>query len=112
MIFIVLLCGVLINYLLKINAMKTVNVKVEQFNGNNGPVKNQMIIRTPKGVFFQSYSSIIVFIPNKGKTQLDRKYWDYSKTTGKYRNQFLMEDKKETQAKIDNGTYLLTDLNK
>lgn len=91
--------------------MKTMNVKVEQFEGRNGAVKNQMIIRTPDGVYFQSYDSIIVFIPKNGKTQLDVNYWDYSKTTGKYRNQFLSEDKKETQAKIDNGTYLLTDLN-
>ena len=92
--------------------MKTTNVKAEQFEGRNGAVKNQFIIRTADGVSFQSYTSIIVFIPNNGKTQLDVKFWDYSKTTGKYRNQFLMEDKKETQAKIDNGTYLLTDLNK
>jgi hypothetical protein len=91
--------------------MKTTNVKVEQFSGSNGPVKNQMIIRTSEGVFFQSYTSIIVFRPFSGKIQLDVKYWDYSKTTSKYRNQFLNEDKKETQAKIDNGTYLLTDLN-
>ena len=92
--------------------MKTVNVKVEQFEGRNGPAKNQMIIRTNRGVFFQSYDSIIVFIPNHGKTRLDKKFWNYSKTTGKYRNQFLKEDKKETEAKIASGTYLLTDLNK
>jgi len=88
--------------------MKTENVKVEQFNG----VKNQLVIRTEKGTYFQSYDSIIVFIPINGKTQLDRRFWDYSKTTGKYRNLFLSEDKKETEAKIKNGTYLLTDLNK
>jgi hypothetical protein len=92
--------------------MKPLKVKVEQFSGNNGPVKNQMIIKTSKGVLFQSYASIIAFIPNSGRTQLDRKTWDFSKTTSKYRNQFLGEDKKETQVKIDNGTYLLTDLNK
>ena len=92
--------------------MKTMNVKVEQFQGRNGSVNNQFTLRTPDGIYFQSYDSIIVFIPNTGKTQLDKKFWDYSKTTGKYRNQFLMEDKKETQRKIDNGTYLLTDLNK
>jgi len=92
--------------------MKTLKVKVEQFSGSNGPVKNQMIIRTDKGTFFQSYNSVIVFEPRSGKTQLDKNFWDYSKTTGKYRNQFLGEDKKETEAKIKNGTYLLTDLKK
>jgi len=54
---------------------------------------------------------MIVFIPNDGKTQLDEKYWDYSKTTGKYRNQFLGENKKETEKKIASGEYILTDLN-
>jgi hypothetical protein len=37
--------------------------------------------------------------------------WDYSVTTGKYRNIFLEETKKETQKKIDQGIYILTDLN-
>ena len=31
--------------------------------------------------------------------------WDYSVTTGKYRNQFLGEGIKETREKIANGTY-------
>ena len=34
-----------------------------------------------------------------------------SRTTAKYRNQFLDESTKETQAKIDSGEYILTDLN-
>jgi hypothetical protein len=42
---------------------------------------------------------------------LDEKYWDYSVTTGKYRNIFLNETKKETEKKIANGTYELTNLN-
>jgi hypothetical protein len=69
-----------------------------------------------KGTMFQSYNSNIVFIPCyecKGsvKVYLDSQYWDYSVTTGKYRNQFLRETKKETQAKIDAGEYKLIDLN-
>ena len=81
--------------------MKTVNVKVEQFEGRNGAVKNQFIIRTSEGNYFQSYNSIIAFIPFMGrKIQLDETYWDYSVTTGKYRNQFLNETKKETEKKI------------
>ena len=46
-----------------------------------------------------------------GKVYLDTHYWDYSVTTGKYRNQFLDENKAETQKKIDSGEYVLTDLN-
>ncbi len=45
------------------------------------------------------------------KIFIDRNKWDYSVTTGRYRNQFLGETKKETQAKIDSGEYILTDLN-
>lgn len=86
--------------------------KVSQFEGRNGAVKNQFEIRTPDGVYFQSYNSIIAFIPSgEGKTQLDSKYWDYSVTTGKYRNQFLGEDKKATEKKIAAGEYELTNLN-
>ena len=62
------------------------------------------------GVMFQSYKSNIVFKAS-GKIFLDSYYWDYSKTTGKYRNQFLGETKKETEKKISAGIYILTDLN-
>lgn len=73
---------------------------------------NQITVEVTEGKFFQSYDSKICFIPNNGSPiQLDRKKWDYSKTTGKYRNIFLGEDKKETQKKINNGTYILKDLN-
>ena len=85
--------------------------KVSQFDGRNGAVKNQFILTTSEGKYFQSYESVIVFIPNDGKIQLDSKYWDYSKTTGKYRNQFLNETKKETEQKIASGEYILTNLN-
>lgn len=40
--------------------MKT---KVKQFEGRNGAVKNQFELHTPEGNYFQSYDSIIVFIP-------------------------------------------------
>lgn len=85
--------------------------KVSQFDGRNGSVKNQFILTTSEGIYFQSYESIIAFKPTSGKIQLDQKYWDYSKTTGKYRNQFLNETKKETEAKIKAGEYVLTNLN-
>jgi hypothetical protein len=77
---------------------------------NDKPVKNQFIINTPQGRAFQSYDSIIAFVKG-GKVYLDEKYWDFSTTTGKYRNIFLKETKKETIAKIKSGEYTLTDLN-
>lgn len=73
-------------------------------------VANQFIIRNGSSTVFQSYRSTIVKIEN-GKTFLDAYYWDYSVTTGKYRNQFLGESKAETQRKIDSGEYVLTNLN-
>ena len=74
-------------------------------------IANQFIIYTTEGSIFQSYNSTIVKIEN-GKTYLDLNKWDYSKTTGKYRNIFLNENKKQTEEKIKNGEYILTDLNK
>lgn len=79
------------------------------YKGNR--IANQFEIRTDTGVYFQSYESVIVFIPTEGKTKLDETYWDYSRTTGKYRNIFLGETKQETLKKINSGEYLLTDLN-
>lgn len=83
-------------------------------NSNGNKIPNQFIISTPEARYFQSYKSIIVKITyedGKRVVYLDEYYWDYSRTTGKYRNQFLGEKKAETQAKIDNGEYKLTDLN-
>ena len=93
--------------------MKTIKVEQITSDRTHRPVANQFIIRTPKGVYFQSYNSIIAFKPNdKRRIQLDSYYWDYSRTTGKYRNQFLNEGIAETRAKIESKQYLLTNLNK
>ena len=81
--------------------------KTENFNN----VKNQFIITTKDGIYLQSYNSIIAFKSKDGKTYLDDYYWNYSKTTGKYRNMFLRETKKDTENKIKDGTYILTNLN-
>lgn len=62
-----------------------------------------------KGDIFQSYDSVIAF--DGDITLLDKTYWDYSRTTGKYRNQFLEMNTAQTQAKIDNGEIKLVNLN-
>lgn len=97
-------------------------MKIKNISSPSGnPVPNQFIItgamlqidgKEQKGQLFQSYDSNIVFCSYTGKIYLDSYYWDYSKTTGKYRNIFLGESKTETQKKIDSGKYTLTDLNK
>lgn len=90
-------------------------MKITQMTSSKGnPVANQFIINDSEFTAFQSYDSIIVktvFEDGVRVTYLDDKYWDYSKTTGKYRNQFLGENKKETEAKIASGEYKLADLN-
>ena len=71
-------------------------------------VANQFEIYDKKGRYFQSYNSIIVFINNKGQVFLDEYYWDYSVTTGKYRNQFLGDyGIEETREKLASGEYKL-----
>lgn len=97
-------------------------MKVSNTTGSSGnKVANQFIL---EGTFnggqelgmlhcaevFQSYDSIIV-VRATGQTYLDENKWDYSVTTGKYRNQFLGEKKAETQRKIDSGEYKLVNLN-
>ena len=84
------------------------SVNVEQMTSSKGnKIANQFIIRTELGRYFQSYSSVIAFIPyGEGKTILGTD-WAYSVTTGKYRNDFLREDKATTQAKIKSGEYLV-----
>ena len=76
--------------------------------GNKVP--NQFIINNNGEEYFQSYKSIIAKKSN-GKIYLDNYFWDYSVTTGKYRNDFLGEGIAETRKKIASGEYILTDLN-
>ncbi len=79
-------------------------------NRSGREVANQFIVHGDNGeTYFQSYRIIIVK-KSQGKTYLDTN-WDYSVTTGKYRNQFLGESKRETEAKIKAGVYQVVDLN-
>ena len=93
--------------------MTTSKMKVVNLESNKGnKIANQFEICAENGRYFQSYNSVIAFIPyGDGKIKLDSEYWDYSKTTGKYRNIFLGEDKKTTEKKIASGEYELCDLN-
>jgi len=103
-------------------------MKVENMKNSRGnKVVNQFIIegaviQTPHDTYmgraFQSYRSVIALIAfecgNTGNCHqvfLDAETWNYSVTTSRHRNQFLGETTKETQKKIDNGEYILADLN-
>ena len=73
--------------------------------------KNQYIIKSDGARIFQSYDTIIAIKEGK-MVVLDKNDWDYSRTTGKYRNKFLNENKETTEKKIETGEYYLADLNK
>jgi len=87
--------------------------RVEQMKSpaSGNPVPNQYIIIDDVGETFQSYRSLIARKEYEGKIYLDESFWNYSRTTAKYRNEFLMENTEETRKKIKSGEYILTDLN-
>jgi len=87
--------------------------KVENFKSfrSGNPIANQFKITLQNGTeVFQSYSTIIAIKVN-GQTFLDRACWNYSNTTSRYRKEFLNEDTKTTKEKINNGVYVMLDLN-
>jgi len=89
----------------------TAKVRQMTSNSSGNPVANQFVIYTDEGTYFQSYDSVIAFRDNNRKIILDSYYWNYSRTTSKYRNQFLGEGTANTKAKIESGEYKLEDLN-
>lgn len=94
-------------------------MKVQNMTSSNGnKIANQFIITDVENnvQVFQSYETVVCRrqfceVEQKYVIYLDEKAWDYSKTTGKYRNMFLGETKKETEAKIKSGEYIMTNLN-
>ena len=83
-------------------------------NDRGNKVANQFIIYDPEYTIFRSYNSNIikvVFEDGKRKVYLDSYYYNYSRTTAKYRNSFLGETTKEIESKIKEGVYTLTNLN-
>ncbi len=92
--------------------MKTIQVNQMCSPRTGNPVANQFKIYTKKGVYFQSYSTLIAFKPNEGKLKLDKNYWDYSRTTLKYLNKFTRyQSKKDILKAIENKQIILTNLN-
>ena len=90
-------------------------VRVKNMTSNKGnDIANQFIIITKQGEYFQSYSTIIGYYRYKDQqTFLDRDSWDYSMTTGKYRNQWTGDyGIEETREHIASGKYKLKNLNK
>ena len=94
-------------------------IKVKNMENRQGkPVVNQFVITEVsdylKRTIFQSYKSTVAMKVDNGDTfqiYLDNDTWDYSSTTGRYRNVFLGEDIHETRKKIKSGEYKLVALN-
>ena len=96
-------------------------MNVQNMTSSNGnKVANQFIVTDENtNQYFQSYNSMIVKKDYQSenpqaefvKIYLDKKYWNFSNTTSKYRNKFLNETTKQTMAKIKSGEYKLVDLN-
>ncbi len=81
---------------------------------NTHPKNVQEIVsnETESKVYFQSYGTIIAVKDIlTDEVVLDSESWDYSVTTGRYRNEFLGEGIAETRKKIKDGTYKLANLN-
>lgn len=93
--------------------MNTINkIKVHNLKGKSWKeIVNQFEIYTSEWKYFQSYNSTILFIDKNWNVFLDESYWNYSRTTSKYRNEFLWETTKETLAKIESWEYKLINLN-
>jgi hypothetical protein len=87
--------------------MKTI---INILSRNGHPRPDQTIIEEGNKEIFVSYGTRIVERKN-GQVRLDRKFWNYSQTTGKYRNMFLRETRSQTEEKIKKGIYKLADLN-
>ena len=83
-------------------------VSVSNLRGNSGgKIPNQFEIRGNDWVLFQSYNSPIAMF--KGGLVYIFEDYAYSTTTGKYRNIFLGETKKETENKLKSGEYIAVD---
>ena len=67
-------------------------MKVSNMRSDKGNViANQFIIEDGSKICFQSYDSMIVTIEYSTETIIVGENWDYSKTTGKYRDLFMKD---------------------
>lgn len=95
---------------------KFVSVRPMTSRGGN-ELANQQIMSDPAGETFVSYGTKIAYRSHKHyedgerRIVLDKNYWDYSRTTSKYRNEFLGFGVDECRRRISNGKIELADLN-
>ena len=87
-------------------------MKVSNMISKSGnEVANQFEILTDTARFFQSYNSIIAKVDYDNNITLDSHYWNYSRTTSKYRNMFLNMSTDDIKKDIKLGKIRLDNLN-
>ena len=88
--------------------LETLLKKAKGFSSVRSRFPNQSIVYLGNMTILTSYNTIIAIkYYNKGETKVYlTKDWDYSSTTSKHRNDFLFEEKKDTQKKLDSGVYI------
>ena len=88
--------------------------KVQNMLGNSGrEIPNQFILYFDGGQVFQSYQSVIAVVFDSYISEETPYYigsdWDYSRTTGKYRNDFLNRVKKDVKEDLKCGRAVLVE---
>lgn len=100
--------------------MQFLSVEPMTSRGGN-PLANQQIMSSNLGQMFVSYGTNICYKSthrykdgdvSRPKYIFDEYYWNYSRTTSKYRNEFLGFGVDECRKGIKEGWIKLTDLNK
>ena len=68
------------------------DIRISQLiNDRNNGANNQFVVVTDKGTYFQSYDTIIAFVPNNSDDIVLSEDWEYSKTTSKHLYIFLRD---------------------
>ena len=98
----------------------TTFIGVEQMTSRSGNVvPNQTILSDMTGKTFVSYGSKIVYQSKDRASDglpleiiVDENYWDYSRTTGKYRNEFMNMGVQDVRDHIKEGRIQVGTLNR
>lgn len=82
---------------------------INNMKSNKGrTVPNQYVIRLDNCDVFQSYETVIAIRDyDLDEVYLNKEYYDYSKTTSKYRNKYLELTTKEIEQKIKSKEFVL-----
>lgn len=68
------------------------NIRISQLiNDRKNGATNQFVVETDKGRYFQSYDTIIAFVPYNSDDIVLSNDWEYSKTTSKHLYIFLRD---------------------